>query len=675
MNIKEVMNFNTTPICEGDIVLLTRKNGYVLQVGKDGGRVKLIGEKGQLGGVTWSEDKYVVIPLRYDVEHSYYFNYIFYAENGDYVQADFGTIPYMDVEVSFPLTFLNLETVFMPRTVGRLKNMMHGKPIMAKDVVAMEIVIPASSSECEIIFGFPYLSDAIPEVSLNLEPQVDSMGQWIRKDWKGKTHSEKEMVEYLQKELTATLPEFPCERSRFGGELSMKREGTGFFRIHEENGVYWFCDPEGYLLFSHGMDLITAPEFSPITGIEILFEKLPPRDGLYKEVWSTEENQEKSHYKDKTLNREFVSFHTANLIKAFGENWHEAWEKITAKRLRSWGFNSVANWAEDGFGARIQMPYVMQGTFPTTQKTLFRSMPDVFSVEYREKARQCASWLENYKDDPYMIGYFMRNEPDWAFGEYNIAEIMLEKDELFASKDVFIADMVRKYVIIDKLNEAWRIELTCFADLKKPIYQASKLSEASKLDLENFTRRIIREYTRVPAEAYRAVDENHLNLGLRYGWLATDDLVEGCEYCDVFSMNYYKESVNRDEFDRIHAMTNKPILIGEFQVGSLDVGLMSNSMLGVVNQEERGVFYQYYMEQAATLPYMIGAHAFQWNDQPTLGRFDGENLNIGVVDVCNRPYEGYINGMKKAHARIADIHAGRLEPTDVRSKLVPKEGF
>ncbi len=673
--MKEVMQFSEAPICQGAVTAELVEGGYKLQVGKEGGRVKLVGNPGMLGGVEWSEEKYVVIPLRYDTVHSYYFNYFFYGENGDYVQADFGVLPYMDVEVSFPLTFLNLETVFMPRTVGRLKNMMHGTPIKAKDIVALELVIPPSSYECELIYGFPYLADKTPEVSLDVKPQVDSMGQWKMKDWPGKMQNEEEMIAYLQSEKDAELPAFECSRSKYGGELSMKREGTGFFRIHEENGTYWFCDPEGYLLFSHGMDLIMPDEFTPITGIEVLFEEFPPKDGLFAKVWDTEENQEKSHFKDKPLQREFVSFHTANLIKAFGENWHETWEEMTTKRLRSWGFNTVANWAETGFGTRNKMSFVMQGDFPTTEKTLFRSMPDVFSKEYRTSAAECAKWLEPFKEDPYMIGYFMRNEPDWAFGEYNIAEIMLEKEESFATKEVFIAEMIRKYVTIEGMNQAWNMKLESFADLMKPILGASKLSDHAKLDLENFTRRIIREYTRVPAEAYRAVDKNHLNLGLRYGWLATDDLVEGCEYCDVFSMNYYKEAVNKEDFDRIHAMTNKPILIGEFQVGSLDSGLMANSMFGVEKQEGRGVFYQYYLEQAAALPYMLGAHAFQWNDQPTLGRFDGENVNIGIVDVCNRPYEGYISGMKAAHGRVAKIHAGEIEATCVRSNIVAREGF
>ena len=663
--MKEVLHCEDTLSYTGDITVAVMEQGYQIQVGKMGGKVKLSGPKGMVGGVQWDEEKYVVLPIRYDAEHSYYFNYRFYTEEEMFVQADFGTIPNMEVEVSFPLNFLNLETVFMPRTVGRLKNMMHGTPMKASDVVAIELTIPESSSTCELFYGFPYLLEKQPDVQLDVEPQVDSMGQWIKKDWPGKMHSEEEMIAYLQAERTAVLPEFEenTKRSKYGGELAMQREATGYFRIHKEKETYWFCDPEGYLMFSYGMDLITAPEYTMINGLEVLFEKLPDTDGLYQTVWD--------YQKQNT----YTSFHTANLIKAFGEEWHEAWEEITEKRLRSWGFNSIGNWAEDGFGTRAKIPFVAQGAFPKTEKTLFRSMPDVFSKEYRNSAKECAKWLEKYKNDTYMIGYFMRNEPDWAFGTYNIAEIMLEKEEEFASKEIFIADMVRKYVTIEAFNIAWKMKLQSFQDLKQPIQNAATYSEQAKQDLENFTRRIIREYTRVPAEAYRAIDPNHLNLGLRYGWLATDDLVEGCEYCDVFSMNYYKEAPDKSEFERIHQMTNLPILIGEFQVGALDVGLMSNSMFGVTSQEERGVFYQYYMEQAASIPSLIGAHAFQWNDQPTLGRFDGENLNIGVVDVCNRPYEGYINGMKRAHERIAKVHAGALEPTTRRSKGVPKEGF
>jgi len=37
-------------------------------------------------------------------------------------------------------------------------------------------------------------------------------------------------------------------------------------------------------------------------------------------------------------------------------------------------------------------------------------------------------------------------------------------------------------------------------------------------------------------------------------------------------------------------------------------------------------------------PALIDTHWFQWIDQPSTGRNDGENYNIGFVDVTDRPY-------------------------------------
>ncbi len=659
--MKEIIEFKSSPSIIGDITFWKKENGFRLVVGKEGGRIRFDGEVGKLGGADWSEDKILVIPIKYDAIHSYYFGYHLYNVKNEFVRADFSTLPYVDVKVAFPLTCLNLETVFMPRTPGRLKNMMHGTPMKASDVTAFEIFIPPSSYECEIYCDYPYLTDEMPKDSFDDEPQLDEFGQWVRKDFAGKTKSREELNAYLNNEVKKEFPEFSEKRSKFGGDLSLKREGTGFFRIHKENDTYWFCDPEGYLMFSSGADLIVPQEYSPTKDLECLFGELPPKDGVFEAVWTERDNS--------------VSHLTSNLIHAFGENWYKNWAEISKNRVKSWGFNTIANWADNDFNKNAKISYVMQGDFPKTKKTLFRSMPDVFSTEYKENADKCASYLEERKDDPYMIGYFMRNEPDWAFGEYNIASIMLEKEEDFATKSVLVADLYLKYKNVKELNQAWGTNFSQIEDLKKPIKNLQGVSNTAENDLWDFTRRIIREYVRVPAQAYKMVDKNHLNLGLRWGWLSTDNLVIGCEYCDVFSINCYKEWPDKDHFTEIHKMTNKPLLIGEFQVGSLDVGHMANGMYGVTKQSERGVFYQKYMEMTASLPFMLGAHYFQWNDQPVLGRFDGENLNLGLVDVCNRPYDDFIEGIKIANARLNKVHSGEIPPTERKSELVPKEGF
>lgn len=46
------------------------------------------------------------------------------------------------------------------------------------------------------------------------------------------------------------------------------------------------------------------------------------------------------------------------------------------------------------------------------------------------------------------------------------------------------------------------------------------------------------------------------------------------------------------------------------------------------------------------------------------GRGDGENYNIGWVDVTDRPYAELIDAAKETHKRIFEIHAGKIQPVD-----------
>jgi hypothetical protein len=88
-----------------------------------------------------------------------------------------------------------------------------------------------------------------------------------------------------------------------------------------------------------------------------------------------------------------------------------------------------------------------------------------------------------------------------------------------------------------------------------------------------------------------------------------------------------------------------------------------------VNQEERGVAYRYYVENAAAHPAVIGTHWFQWWDQPPTGRNDGENYNIGFVDITDRPYDELINAAKETYIRLPGIHSGNVSPVSREAKV------
>jgi hypothetical protein len=58
----------------------------------------------------------------------------------------------------------------------------------------------------------------------------------------------------------------------------------------------------------------------------------------------------------------------------------------------------------------------------------------------------------------------------------------------------------------------------------------------------------------------------------------------------------------------------------------------------------------------------VGLHYFEFNDQPLLGRFDGENMQHGMIDVCNRSYEDFALYMRTSAEKLYDIAAGIAAP-------------
>ncbi|MFZ5428707.1 MAG: hypothetical protein ACOZDD_00635 [Bacteroidota bacterium] len=59
---------------------------------------------------------------------------------------------------------------------------------------------------------------------------------------------------------------------------------------------------------------------------------------------------------------------------------------------------------------------------------------------------------------------------------------------------------------------------------------------------------------------------------------------------------------------------------------------------------------------------MIGIHYFQWLDQPIFGRFDGENYNIGLFDICNNPHQELIDAAMETHRRVYRVATGEEKP-------------
>ena len=177
---------------------------------------------------------------------------------------------------------------------------------------------------------------------------------------------------------------------------------------------------------------------------------------------------------------------------------------------------------------------------------------------------------------------------------------------------------------------------------------------ALRLDLAAFTRRFAEAYFRTVAEALRRHDPDHLYLGSRFAW-RTREAVEACaHWCDVVSFNLYKRSIanDRDEWVRFHAL-GKPALIGEFHFGSTDRGLFWEGLVGAGRESERGPAYARYLRAVAGNPDFVGAHWFQYIDEPLTGRtLDGENAHVGFVTVADLPYVDLVATARDANLSV-----------------------
>jgi hypothetical protein len=168
------------------------------------------------------------------------------------------------------------------------------------------------------------------------------------------------------------------------------------------------------------------------------------------------------------------------------------------------------------------------------------------------------------------------------------------------------------------------------------------------------------KYLNVICTAVRKYDPNHLNLGIRFGGKPADDVLRTARVFDVCSINVYEYEPTK-QLERTYRLTGRPVLIGEFHIGVPENGLGSG-LVQAMNQTERGIAYRYFVEQGLSLPYCLGAHWFTWRDEPVLGRNDGENYNIGLIDVTDRPYPELIDAVKATNHDLFDVHCGITLP-------------
>ena len=481
-------------------------------------------------------------------------------------------------------------------------NIEHGTrhPLTGVDSLGVRMHRPVGDEQ--VVIYDAYLTVGDPgDKYLDARPAVDALGQWGLGDFEGKARSEAQLRdEWAQEE--AALAAGPDKRfSRYGGDLSRRTKATGFFHVRKIRGRWWFVDPEGYLFLSIGSNGI-----SPVMGGG-------GRGGTAL----------KGLYPGDTPPR---------LPERFtGEDARTRANELTADRMDAWGMNTIGNWSGRDLIALGRKPFMtMLGGLGIQDGIL--GMPDVYAEGFAQRIDEAvARSTAPYVDNKMLIGYFIGNEPTWSNAEMRLCDLILQ-----AAPDKPLRVAMERYL---RQHGDTRDSRRAF------LYETYEI------------------FLSTVQAALKRHDPHHLNLGIRYGAdvPAPEVLALSKKYFDVYSFNRYGVEPDLGAMDRIYQATGKPMIIGEFHFGATDRGL-GESLVRTVSQEERASAYRHYCETAFSHKALIGTAWFTWTDQPFFGRGDGENYNIGIIDVTDRPYPWMTKAIRAVSDNCFRVHEGKQPP-------------
>ncbi len=513
----------------------------------------------------------------------------------------------------------------------------------------------------DVVAGEAALHDAYAGI-------VDRYGQYTRSHWPEKVADNAALRAAVRQEPPAAAS---AGEDAYGGRLDVHLRKTGWFHTQQADGRWWLVTPDGHGFFSLGVNAVIADGGRTyVQGREFMFAGLPPDSGAWAAFWGQGDNRNAQQGAGAGRccdHGRWFDFYAANLYRVDGKDWLAAWRTRTLARLKACGFNTLGNWSDPALGTRHALPYTrsvnIEGAFGNvaTGYDWWGRMPDPFDPRFAQAADAAAAQAaRDVRGDPWLLGYFADNELAWAApgpqGRWALAIGTLHGEARSDAKQAFIADLKKKYGTPDRLAAAWGIALPSWDALQATNFPAPEPSDAHPAIADDYgawLRRYADQYFRVVAQAIRRHDPHHLFLGGRFA-ASTPEAIAACAaYCDVLSFNVYAD-LPQHGFDAALAhKLGKPVLITEFHFGSDDRGPFGKGVVGVWNEAQRGAAYAKFVEAAAADPDIVGAHWFDYVDQPVTGRLlDGENSHIGLVGITDIPFAGFVEAVRKVNASL-----------------------
>lgn len=579
-------------------------------------------------------------------------------------------------------------------------------------VSAIELLVPAPDSTQTLRIGKGFLEAKRDDERLLYTEIIDCLGQFSRRNWPGKQaidstqnrsapecaanglrQRDSNQVSSASKNRTGEV-----HRDAYGGLIlpgwPSGKLASGFFgtyrmpSINQQPGRWLLLTPAGNPFFSLGVNAVQLRNSATfVEGREFMFADLPkPDDPLAVFYARSDSSETLAASAGAQKGRGFgkgrsFDFYQANLYRRYGSTFPRHWTEMSANRLKRWHFNTIGSWSDQDFAQASGLPHTaiihIEGDFKRLSDghDWWSGIPDVFDPGFEAAVKATlAPAVSAHRGDPYLLGYFVDNELGWGNGgaadpatRWKLALLVLAMDgyepEAYA-KQAFVKWLQDRYASVDALSKAWETPLTDWRDVVAPLNILNERNLALTAvanDLSALSSLHAERYFSLVGRTLKGLDPDHLYLGARFASRTPEAVAACAKYCDVVSFNLYVPDIESGFEATQFAQHDKPALLSEFHFGSADRGPFWAGVMTVAREQDRSPAYKKMLTSVLANPQFVGAHWFQFLDQPATGRWlDGENGHLGLIDITDAPWPEFVQGVTQANQAVLESLAGRL---------------
>lgn len=422
---------------------------------------------------------------------------------------------------------------------------------------------------------------------------------------------------------------------RFGGDRALHARATGQFRVEESGGRWWLITPEG-----HGMILL---------GVNHISEMRNP------------------------------AVHARTVLgRPFGPDWPRVFAEVE-RQCREWGFNSA------GFEApkelRATMPYIISTPFMSAS---FWHEPlayaDVFTDRFAaEAAARAVTVAAEMKSNLMALAWCWTDSTSWDLKftrrtrGTDYVSFLRELPADAPGRQRYTAFLRERHGgDLARLNAAYGVAFASFEAVGGATLDLDRAAVFA--DDREFLRLIARRYYEAIAIPFRREHPDGLLVGDRFHFRDHPDevLEEAAKFIDVLAIqpgdHFFPplEKLTRPdetwfdaaEFDRLHRLTGKPVIIADHQCGFFDPQTpKTGGWFQYATVEEAAASYDRFLRDAFARPYLIGYFRCQYL---TIYKENIKRHKQGLLRPDGTPFEEYVRAVAGTNrAVVEEVHAPR----------------